>query len=1472
MLSTCYLMKRVFSGLLLLSCPVLIYAALGRSLACPEIELPSITGPKSTFRYIDAGCETSLTIRPDFGVSGGLITGYGVSSIPYAPPFPFDVGTPIFINKDDVWGDVVSLPFKFCFFENTYTQAVVGANGLISFNTSVANKSSYWALGGKGDIPSTSFLGTDGLNWGNAIYGVFEDIDPHKISSQHTNGSIRYGILGNYPCRTLTVSWYKVPNFSCEEGSKYWESFQIVMYEGTNVIDVYVNHRARCSSWNLGRGIIGIQNKTCTKAIAAPHRNTTDSWSADREAWRFSPISTPQYTITYYSGMGVNGPVLGHGDQVTINPEEVDAITVRLEFTAANGDRFDLRDTAVIARTIPEHVVTDKTICANGSYDWRGKTYTESGTYTEGVGYDHGCYEKIYQLNLDVNKNVGTKITAKICNGEYYTWHNNIYFQSGTYTYETRYPDGCRVTDTLALKICEQYHFYQSDTICAGESYTWRGKSYTASGEYNNPFRTKDGCDSIYTLRLVVGQQYLFPTTAKVCQGKSYRWRGKSYKEAGVYYDSLHTVFGCDSVYRLNLSVAPNYTIEEYDTICRGETFAWHGGTYTNEGTYYDNLTSRDGCDSIHILHLYVNKTYHFVEENTLRLGSTFRWRNRTFTTPGQYYDSLKTNDGCDSVYQLNLSYVRSQLYVYPKYICEGESFQWRQKTYNETGIYSDSLKNIHGEDSVYQLHLTVGVPIYNEDYATICAGESYEWYGRKYTASGTYDHIVEKKKDIDCGAFYQLHLTVGETFHEVTKAQFCKGGKYNWRGFDYSKPGIYYDDYQTVLGCDSIYELQLEECRTYFIPTRKILCSKDDYQWRGKHYSSAGVYWDSLTTKQGCDSVYVLYLEVEEPYTNILFDTICVNEAYNWRNKVYEKAGTYYDSLLSKNGCDSVYVLHLHTKPVFQSQERATICENETYSWRGNKYSQTDTYYEYLTSYEGCDSIYSLVLTVMPTYMYHERAYICSGEAYSWHGRSYSTPGVYRDTIPTVLGGCDSIFELTLGVSEHYYFEEEYSTCEGSYYSWHGQEITEDGVYWDSLMTVYGCDSIYRLTITFHPIYHFVTETTICQGESYAWRDSIYAIDSVYYDELSTVMACDSLYELRLTVLPTYQVSQNATFCQGDTFLWHGRELTVPGIYYDSLHTTKGCDSIYQLELGGHSKYAYTLYDTICHGEKYIFDGRTMEESGQYIFTYPTNEGCDSTYTIHLYVREFPVPILPLTYVCADEDWIYITCAPEVDIDVQYTVVFNEVAKQNGFQNMEGVLQNSTIRIPLPKGENGQTLPNTYIGEIQLYGEFCKDSFSYEFTIEVLYATSTVVQKFDDVLAVLNENYNGGYVFSEFQWYADGELLVGENMPYYYGRGVLPAEYYQVRLTRASDGVSMLSCPIIPQAQGIELVQSELSLDYEWTIMRLYSLDGTIVAQHSLQLTSINHTISLPVKAGMYILQLQTKEGKQRTYKLLIR
>jgi hypothetical protein len=50
--------------------------------------------------------------------------------------------------------------------------------------------------------------------------------------------------------------------------------------------------------------------------------------------------------------------------------------------------------------------------------------------------------------------------------------------------------------------------------------------------------------------------------------------------------------------------------------------------------------------------------------------------------------------------------------------------------------------------------------------------------------------------------------------------------------------------------------------------------------------------------------------------------------------------------------------------------------------------------------------------------------------------------------------------------------------------------------------------------------------------------------------------------------VNPTYEFVQNEAICNGEQFSWRGDDYSVEGIYYDSLQTPQGCDSVYVLNL----------------------------------------------------------------------------------------------------------------------------------------------------------------------------------------------------------------------------------------------------------------------------------------------------------------
>ena len=91
--------------------------------------------------------------------------------------------------------------------------------------------------------------------------------------------------------------------------------------------------------------------------------------------------------------------------------------------------------------------------------------------------------------------------------------------------------------------------------ICSGDSALIFGEYESISGDYWDTLQTNIGCDSIIKQTLNVGQEYMFQLTDTViCQNDSIFIFNKWISQGGIYYDSLSTTQGCDSIYFINVS------------------------------------------------------------------------------------------------------------------------------------------------------------------------------------------------------------------------------------------------------------------------------------------------------------------------------------------------------------------------------------------------------------------------------------------------------------------------------------------------------------------------------------------------------------------------------------------------------------------------------------------------------------------------------------------------------------------------------------------------------------------------------------------------------------------------------------------------------------------------------------------------------------------------------------------------------
>jgi len=140
-----------------------------------------------------------------------------------------------------------------------------------------------------------------------------------------------------------------------------------------------------------------------------------------------------------------------------------------------------------------------------------------------------------------------------------------------------------------------------------------------------------------------------------------------------------------------------------------------------------------------------------------------------------------------------------------------------------------------------------------------------------------------------------------------------------------------------------------------------------------------------------------------------------------------------------------------------------------------------------------------------------------------------------YTLTVTDSIGNLNTD-SVIITVNNVYFFTETDTVCGGKL--WHGNTYSVSGTYYDSLITTLGCDSIYALNLTVNPTYEFTSYDTICQGDVYLWHGTYYNLSGIYYDSLITINNCDSVYNLNLFVnpLPYINLGNDTTINISDT------------------------------------------------------------------------------------------------------------------------------------------------------------------------------------------------------------------------------------------------------------------------------------------------------------------------------------------------
>ncbi len=713
--------------------------------------------------------------------------------------------------------------------------------------------------------------------------------------------------------------------------------------------------------------------------------------------------------------------------------------------------------------------------------------------------------------------------------------------------------------------------------------------------------KTSGGDDSLIVTQLTVNpifKTYLYKT---ISTGYSWYAGGQYRTIAGVYKDTLHSEFLCDSIIITYLTVETPAVSEFNTTICEGDSLFVQKGWQKSAGVYKDTFSVEENRDRIVITNLYTAPVYKYTVNAAICEGNNFRLPGgRSVSVAGMYFDTLSTKGfTCDSIVVTNLQVNTVFSINLNAAICSGDSLLLPNNQYAKTkGLYSSYLKTNTGCDSVVTVDLKI-----NETYtipvtAAICEGGNYKLPGGKtVSTAGTY--IDTLKSAYGCDSVVITTLNVNNVYSIPATVAIFEGGNYKLPGGKtVSTAGTYKDTLKSAFGCDSVIITTLKVNKVYNIPVTAAICEGGNYKLPGgKTVSTAGTYKDTLKSVFGCDSVIITTLKVNNVYSIPVTVAICEGGNYKLPGgKTVSTAGTYKDTLKSAFGCDSVIITTLKVNNVYNIPVTAAICEGGNYKLPGGKtVSTAGTYKDTLKSAFGCDSVIITTLKVNNVYNIPVTAAICEGGNYKLPGgKTVSTAGTYKDTLKSVFG-CDSVIITTLKVNKVNNIPITAAICEGGNYKLPGgKTVSTAGTYKDTLKSAFGCDSVIITTLKVNKVYNIPVTAAICEGGNYKLPgEKTISTAGTYKDTLKSAFGCDSVIITTLKVNNVYSIPVTVAICErGNYKLPGGKTVSTAGTYKDTLKSVFGCDSIIITTLKVNNVYSDPVIAAICEGGNYILPG----------------------------------------------------------------------------------------------------------------------------------------------------------------------------------------------------------------------------------------------------------------------------------------
>ena len=250
--------------------------------------------------------------------------------------------------------------------------------------------------------------------------------------------------------------------------------------------------------------------------------------------------------------------------------------------------------------------------------------------------------------------------------------------------------------DSIYVYVVNLYPSYtvtEHRELHQGETFEWHDQWIDKEGTYTDVHVSRQGCDSSYYMIVTAVQPYCIVRDTEAVEFASFpvTYRDSLLEHPGKYDFKYYSPEGCDSILTVIANLRAAEYVERVLNICAGGEITFNGKTYSEAGTYYEPYNS----DTILKIIVNVNPVQVLISNAVFDGEHPFQWtykingvqQKEEITEPGtyeRYFTNPKT--GCYDAVRLNLGVISVRTIPF----CG--TTEYKGKTYTESAVVYDTV------------------------------------------------------------------------------------------------------------------------------------------------------------------------------------------------------------------------------------------------------------------------------------------------------------------------------------------------------------------------------------------------------------------------------------------------------------------------------------------------------------------------------------------------------------------------------------------------------------------------------------------------------------------------------------------------------------------------------------------------------------------------------------------------------------